>query len=265
MLKKNTAAAVSTITAPAGSLVINALNDAPSQPLIPPITAANHSMRPNFSVQNRAAAAGMIKNAIIRINPTACNPITVIAVTNNIKTKSRNRTGHPVLAAYDSSKQSNVNSFRNATTAIVTTPHTVAINKKSPRTIDAVFPYMNASNPDAPGNPCTIRKIATPAPKNTLKTTPIATSSRNCVLCKITDIAPTPAKPETAAPANNHPSSLPPPNQTVPIANAMPTPGNVAWERTSPNNERFLKSKNPPIAPLPNPSRNVESTTSRVL
>ncbi len=90
---------VTTITAPAGRRGTSADSPAPMNPPAAPISAARTVITRRSWVQKRAAAAGVISRATIRISPTACKPITVTATTSPSISTSRSATGNPWVAA----------------------------------------------------------------------------------------------------------------------------------------------------------------------
>lgn len=110
-----------------------------------------------------------------------------------------------------------------------------------------------------------MRRLATPTPKKTESTKPIATSSRSFVVLRISSIVAMPATPEIVAPRRRPGRDLPsPPSETI-TAKAIAMPGRVAWERASPMSERFLRRRKEPTSPAAIPSRVVLRTTRRVL
>jgi len=111
MLNRNTEEVTKTITAPLGIRGIKALSDAPNHPPSAPITADNTAIVESLCVQNRAAAGGVIRKAMMRMSPTDCRPMTVTAVTRPSRRMSSHKVGQPSAAAKSSSKQSRVNSL----------------------------------------------------------------------------------------------------------------------------------------------------------
>ena len=91
-------------------------------------------------VQKRAAAAGVINSATIRISPTACRPMTVTATTSASMTASSTPVARPCEAAYSASKQSMLSSLNVTTAAATSTSETIPISKASEVSIDAVLP-----------------------------------------------------------------------------------------------------------------------------
>ena len=81
------------------------------------------------SVQNRAAAAGMMIRAITRISPTARMPITVTATTSAIIRRSIRLTGQPCAWANSGSKQTSRNSLNSASEARTTASATTLTPK----------------------------------------------------------------------------------------------------------------------------------------
>jgi len=126
--------------APAGRSANKALTEAPSHPLKAPIPAESHNMRGNRCVQKRAAAAGMMRNAMMRMSPTAWSPVTVTAVTRTRRRMSNSRTGQPVEAAKASSKQSRVNSLSRSSTVTEASTATTEMRTTSLKTIEAALP-----------------------------------------------------------------------------------------------------------------------------
>ena len=113
----NPAEVVTTITAPAGRRGTRADSPAPMNPPAAPISAARIVIARRSWVQKRAAAAGVISRATIRISPTACSPITVTATTRASISASRSATGKPCVAAYGASKHSRFSSLNSSTAA----------------------------------------------------------------------------------------------------------------------------------------------------
>ena len=110
------------------------------KPPAAPISAASTVIARRSWVQKRAAAAGVINRATIRISPTACSPITVTATTRASMSASRSATGKPCVAAYGASKQSRFSSLNSSTAAATRISEMTAISTASADNIEAVLP-----------------------------------------------------------------------------------------------------------------------------
>ena len=180
---------------------------------------------------------------------------------------SRNLTGQPSAAAKVSSKHSRRNSLKSNNEQVITQIVTSTRIWKSLITIDAVLPYINDSKPAAlpSGIVWITPRIATPAPKNTLSTIPIAASSLIRVCSRIKSTAAHPITPVMAAPANNIGNDFPSPPSATASMKDKPTPGSVACESVSPIKERLRNNRKPPMSPQAQPNNIVQITTRRVL
>ena len=89
---------------------------APTTPLIAPKIAASTTMPSRRRAHWRAAAAGAITSATIRITPTICSPITTATAMSTLSANSMATTGRPRLRAKSASKVVTLSSFQPKTT-----------------------------------------------------------------------------------------------------------------------------------------------------
>ena len=215
---------------PVGTLGADAESAAPTQPETPPIAPAAITTRSARSVQNRAAAGGMMRSATIRISPTILRPITVTPMTSPIITRSVRSRSIPLARANPRSKLAMVIGRRNSTTSASARAPPPAMRTASAKSIPAVEPRRKLSSPAA--RPAlmvwmTVRSTM-PKPKNTESTAPMAASSVSRVRVESHCTAKRPRAAVTAEPASSPGRFRPSPPSATITMKASATPGSVA-------------------------------------
>jgi hypothetical protein len=134
-----------------------------------PNTAASISMTLILSVQNLAAAAGVISIAAINTTPTACMPSTTANTVKDVSRSLKNLTGKPKEVAKFSSNARNVNSLKNKSIVITITTAKLPKVYISSWVSEVAFPNKKLSSPDWFGLPECWIKVSNkiPKPKNT--------------------------------------------------------------------------------------------------